>query len=124
MLPLMRLLLRSIFVKVVLVSAKSRVSPLRKITIPPLELLGNLLLSRLISSVINNLIAVYSIDKIFAWTDSSIAYSWIKNINKVCKSFIQTRVQLIRELLSISCWRLVSSHVNPYDIVSRGFLLF
>ena len=120
----MRLLLRSIFVKVVLVSAKSRVSPLRKITIPPLELLGNLLLSRLISSVINNLIAVYSIDKIFAWTDSSIAYSWIQNINKVCKSFIQTRVQLIRELLSISCWRLVSSHVNPYDIVSRGFLLF
>ena len=124
MLPLMRLLLRSIFVKLVLVSAKSRVSPLHKITIPPLELLGNLLLSRLISSVINNLTAVYSIDKIFAWTDSSIAYSWIQNINKVCKSFIQTRVQLIRELLSISRWRLVSSHVNPYDIVSRGFLLF
>ena len=28
-----------------------------------------------------------------------------------------------RELLSISCWRLVSSHLNPADIVSREFLL-
>ena len=32
-------------------------------------------------------------------------------------------MQLIRELSSISCWRLVSPHLNPADIVSRGFLL-
>ena len=31
-------------------------------------------------------------------------------------------MQLIRELLSISCWRLVSSHLSPSVIVSRGFL--
>ena len=50
---------------------------------PWLELLGNLLLSRLISSVVNSLTAVYSVDKIFAWADSSIAYAWIQNINNV-----------------------------------------
>ena len=84
----LRFLLKSNFVKVVLVSAKSRVEPVRKITMPRLELLGNLLLSRLISSVINNLAPAYSINKIFTWTGSSVAYAWIQNINKVYKSFI------------------------------------
>ena len=32
-------------------------------------------------------------------------------------------MQLISEFLSVSCWRLVSSHLNPADIVSRGLLL-
>ena len=36
---------------------------------------------------------------------------------------MQTKVQLIREILSISCWHLVNSHLNPADIVSRGLLL-
>ena len=38
------------------------------------------------------------------------------------KSFIQTRAQLTREPLSISFWRLVNSHLNPADIVSKSFL--
>ena len=86
----LRFLLKSDFFKVVLVSAKSRVSPLRKLTILRLKLPGNLLLSQLISSFINNLTSVHSIDKMFAWTDFSIAYAWMQNINKVYKSFIQT----------------------------------
>ena len=32
-------------------------------------------------------------------------------------------MQLIRDFLSISCWRLVSLHLSSADIVSRGFLL-
>ena len=54
---------------------------------------------------------------------SSISYAWMQDIDKVYKSFIRNRVQLIRELLSISCSRLVSSHLNPADIISREFLL-
>ena len=78
----LRFSLKINFVKVVLVSAESRVSPLCKITIPRLELLGNILLYSLISSVINNLTSVYNTGKIFAWTDFSVAYAWIQNINK------------------------------------------
>ena len=87
-LPPPRLGLKSNFFKAALVSAKSRVSLLRQITTPRLALLGNLLLSRLMSIVINNLTSVYSIDKMFGWTDSSIADALIQNINKVYKSFI------------------------------------
>ena len=83
---------------VVLVSANSRVSPLHKTTISRLEFIGNLLLTRLTSSVINNLPSAYN-DKTFAWMDFSIAYAWIQNINKVYKAFIHTRVQFIREVL-------------------------
>ena len=74
-----------------------------------IELLDSLLSSRLMSS--------------FAWKDSSIAYAWIYNIKKLYNSFIQPRVQLIRELLFISFWRL-SSHLNLADIVLRDFLLY
>ena len=109
--------------KVVLVSAKSRVCPPRKIRIPQLGHFGNRSLSQLISSVINNSNSICSTDKIFVWTVSSIAYAWIQNISKVYKLLTQTQVQLIRDFLSISCWRLVSSHLNSADIVSRGFLL-
>ena len=49
------------FVKVVLVSTNRRVGPLRKITISRLELLRNLLLSQLVSSVIINLTFVYKV---------------------------------------------------------------
>ena len=91
----LRFLLKSNNVKVNLVSAKSRVSPLCKTSIPRLELLGNVLLSRLLKSVVNNLASVYSIEQIFAWTDSSVSFAWIQNVNKIYKSFIQTRVKEI-----------------------------
>ena len=42
----------------------------------------------------------------------------MQNINKFYKSFIQTRVQLIRERF-FRCWHLVCSHFNPAVIVSR-----
>ena len=86
----LRFLLKSNFVKAALVYAKSRVSLLRKMTIPRLEVLGNPLLSQLISNVTNNLTSVYSIDKICAWTDSSIAYHGYRILSKVYKSFIKT----------------------------------
>ena len=114
----LRILFRSSFVKVVLVSAKSGVSPLRKVTIPRLELLGNFLLPRLISSAINNLLIKFLLGRI-----PVMLMHGYRMLTKVYKSFIQTRVQLVRGLLSISCWRSVSSHLNPADIISRGFLL-
>ena len=77
---ILRFLLKSNFVEVILTSAKLRVDALCKTIIPLLELLANILSSRLMSSVRNNLNSVYSIHKIFAWTDSSIAYAWIQSI--------------------------------------------
>ena len=61
--------LKSIFksdtVSVDLVTSKSRLAPIKDSTIPRLELLGNLLLSRLMDSVKKSISKVFSISEVF-----------------------------------------------------------
>ena len=66
---------RSGKVTVRLLTNKSRVAPLKTETIPRLELLGNLLLSRLITSVKNALKNCVNFDKIYLWIDSKVTLS-------------------------------------------------
>ena len=54
------------------------------------------------------------------WIESSTAYSWIVNTNKVFSVFIQNRVKEIRNLVAISCFKLIDTNRNPVDIVSHG----
>ena len=107
-------------IKTALVTSKSRVSPIKSQTIPRLELLGALLLCRLLHQVSLSLSSVYKINDMFAWIDSSIAYSWIVNTKKHFKPFIQNRVKEIRENIPVASWKLIQSAENPSDIISRG----
>jgi len=91
-----------------LVASKSRVSPMKKKTIPKLELLGAQLLSRLLNQVKTDLQHTLSIDNIFAWTDSTVVYCWLRNENKLYKQFVQARVLEIRENKHI-IWKLIET---------------
>lgn len=55
-----------------IVSSKTRVAPLAKQTIPPLDLMSNLTASRLLKSVSQTLDDV-RIGDLFNWTDSMIS---------------------------------------------------
>ena len=66
---------RSGKVTVRLLIAKSRVAPLKTETIPRLELLGNLLLSPLTTSVKSALKNCVNFDNIYLWTDSKVTLS-------------------------------------------------
>ena len=108
-------------IKVVLIAAKSRIKPDKIKSVPRLELLGTLLLSRLAQTVRQELSSVFEIDETtHLWTDSSCAYCWILHDDKVFKKFVENRVCEIRKLTESACWHLVPSKSNPADIISKG----
>ena len=80
-----------------LVASKSRVAPLNTSqTIPRLELMGNVILGRLIEAVTNALQDGITIDKVYCHTDSKVSLSWVKAERKEFQTFVQNRVSEIR----------------------------
>ena len=108
------------FVKVVLVTSKSRIAPLHKQSFPKLELLSGLLLVRLINTLKKEFEHFYVVLNFFLWTDSSVAYSWIVNTSKVFPVFIQNRIKEFRNLAEVACFKLIDTKRNLAGIVSRG----
>ena len=102
-------------IQVQLVASKTRVSPMKKQTIPRLELLGALILARLCDKIIK---VLGQLDCTY-WVDSTTALCWIRN-DKLWKQYVQHRVNEIRNLSSTSAWRYCPGVDNPADLPSRG----
>ncbi|GFS84725.1 reverse transcriptase domain-containing protein [Trichonephila clavipes] len=100
------------------ITAKSRVSPLKKLTLPRLELLGAVLASRILKYLTSKFI--FPISKFFLWSDSSIALHWIKGKASNYKQFVSNRVIEIQSNSDPSDWHHCSGRENPADYVSRG----
>ena len=89
---------KSNFISSLLVASKSRVVPIKiKLSISRLELLGNLILSRLILTVLNTFQGEILISRLYAWTDSQVSLAWIKALHKEFQTFVQNRVVEIRK---------------------------
>ena len=104
-------------VSVQLLMAKSRLSPLKKPTIPRLELLACAIGARLTSFTrgVLNLNNIHC----YLWTDSTTALAWIKRNNE-WGTFVGNRVKEICTLTNSEDWRHVAGINNPADLPSRG----
>ncbi|CAI5682672.1 unnamed protein product [Oreochromis niloticus] len=101
-----------------LVASKVRVAPLKKMTLPRLELMGAVIGARLA----NNLIISLKMEQaqIKMWTDSMITLQWICSSAQRWKPFVANRVTEIQTLTSPSSWSHVPGKANPADLPTRG----
>ncbi|GFV95335.1 DUF5641 domain-containing protein [Trichonephila clavipes] len=102
-----------------LITSKTRVAPLKAVTLPRLELLGALVAARL-SSRVQEIVRKKKECKVFHWTDSKIVLFWIKGSSKRWKQFVANRVQEISKLTDPDSWFHCSGQDNPSDFLSRG----
>ncbi|GFX89933.1 integrase catalytic domain-containing protein [Trichonephila clavipes] len=101
-----------------LLCSKSRIAPLKSVTIPRLELCAAVLLAKLIQKTIKSMKIPFN--DIVLWTDSTIVLAWIKEDPSVLKPFVKNRVSVIQHLTEVSSWKHVQSQENHADIISRG----
>ena len=103
-----------------LVMGKARVSPMRPISVPRLELTAAVVGVKLGRLIINEL--EYQFDKVVYWTDSTTVLQYIANTTTRFKIFVANRLELIHNASKPTQWRHVDTKQNLADIASRGLM--
>ncbi|KAI5631391.1 pao retrotransposon peptidase domain-containing protein [Phthorimaea operculella] len=101
-----------------LLCAKSRVASGRQ-TLARLELCAAHLLAKLIITVHNIITKRVQIDKIMAFSDSTITLAWINSSPHKWQTFVANRVAEIQELLAPPHWFHVPGEHNISDLITR-----
>lgn len=107
-------------VRISLVAAKTRVAPLKQLTIPKLELNGALELAQLLSA--NAKLLNVSMENCHAWTDSTIVQCWLRKAPSQLREYVSNRVEKIQNYTKLAKWHHVPTEHNPADVASRGCL--
>lgn len=107
-------------VKIELVQSKTKVAPLKKLTIPRLELCGAHIAAKLAETIRSEFSE--KISNCYFWTDSEIVLIWLKKSSAQLKTFVANRVAAIQHKTTENGygWNWVAGVENPADLASRG----
>ena len=86
-------------VHVSLIMSKSRVAPIKSITIPRLELQAAVLSARIDSLLLGEL--DLTLGPSYFWTDSEIVIKYIHNESRRFQVFVENRVSIIHQLTAV-----------------------
>ena len=99
-----------------LIISKTKVSPIKRLSIPRLELCGAQILARLLCRTMK--ILNVPLQSIFAWTDSTVVLGWLTGNPRRLKTFVGNRVSSIIDKLPPQSWR----HVKPSRLCVKRFV--
>lgn len=102
-----------------LVMSRARVAPLKRVSLPRLELLAALLAARLLVFV-REALKLPVETPYSCWTDSTVVLNWVKGDSSRWKQFVRNRVTEIQGLTDPSRWRHCPGSRNVADLVTRG----
>lgn len=101
--------------------SKSRIAPLKFMTIPRLELNAAVLAARLGVQVKEEHDIIFN--ETVYWSDSTSVLSWVKSRSCRFNHYVSNRIREILEMSTSDQWNYVPSTTNPADDASRGLEL-
>ena len=109
-------------IHVSLVCGKSRLAPIKPMSIPRLELQAAYMAANM-EIVVREQLSELSLCPTTFWSDSQIVIAYIRNTTRRFHVFVANRVCSIQRSSNVDQWKHIAGKDNPADMLTRGIVV-